>query len=86
MKIRLIRGVTIAEEPPWDRKKSALPPTFAPGDVVDVARNLAHELVGNGKARFLKEAVLEAEPVVETASIEPPARMMTPAPKARKGR
>lgn len=70
MKVRLLRGVTIAD-PPVFKRGTGDPPTFAPGDVVEVERVLAQELVGNNKAEYVSgDALLELAPYEEEAVSE----------------
>jgi hypothetical protein len=86
MKIRLLRGITIAEAPHHTPGKGE-PPTFAAGDVVEVSRVLGQELIGNGKAVLVgKEAPAEpeVEPEVETATATPPEAAVETKAAARK--
>lgn len=57
------------------------PPTFAPGDVVEVTRLTAQQLIGMGKAEYYAgPAVIEPaayEPQIETAEVEPPESAVT---------
>lgn len=63
IKVRIIRGTTIADKPVFDREKGGDPPTFAPGDVVEVDRTLAQLLVGNSKAEYVSgDALNELAP------------------------
>lgn len=68
MKVRILRGVTIADKPVFDREKGGDPPTFKYGDVVEVERVLAQELVGNGRAEFVSgDALVELAPYEQAA-------------------
>lgn len=63
MKVRILRGVTIADKPVFDREKGGDPPTFANGDVIEVERALAQELVGSQRAEYVSgEALNEISP------------------------
>lgn len=73
MKIRILRGITIAE-PPHHKAGEGEPPTFGLGDVVEVSRALGQELIGNSKAELVEpdEPEGKAEAPVEGATAEPP--------------
>lgn len=63
MKVRILRGVTIADKPVFDREKGGDPPTFKNGDVVEVERVLAQELVGSQRAEYVSgDALNEVNP------------------------
>lgn len=86
--MRLLRGVTIADPPLFERGKGD-PPTFQPGDVVEVSRVLAQELVGNAKAEFVSGTLVEPAPYeaefdVVTADAAPPETAMKAPARRRK--
>jgi hypothetical protein len=81
-KVELLAAMTLAEEGLWDREKHPDPPTFAPGDVVDIDPNLAQTLVGAGRAKYVgKDA--EAEAPVTTADVAPAEDASASAPTRR---
>ena len=89
IKVRILRPTTINQEP-----GKGDPPTYAPGDVVELKgpneRALAQELVGMAKAEYVSgDPVNEPAPsdrdipAVTTASLEPPETTAKPKAKAR---
>jgi hypothetical protein len=91
VKVRILRGITIAD-PPVFKRGTGDPPTFVHGDVVEVDRALAQELVGSGRAEYFSgEPLIELAPYEErpeevvTASVEPPESEMRPPARRRRG-
>ena len=87
VKVRITRPLTIAE-PPVHVPGNGDPPTFAIGDEVEVYQALAQQLVGSGRAEFVKgvlndPAPYEEQPKVEAAAMEAPEAAVTP-PATRK--
>jgi hypothetical protein len=77
MKIRILRGTTIAEQPVFE-PGTGDPPTFAHGDIVEVDRALAQQLVGSGKAEFYSGEPLNEPAPYETAALEPSENALKP--------
>jgi len=95
VKVRLTRGVTIAD-PPLHEPGEGDPPTFAPGEVVSVKRALAQQMVGSGKAEYVSGTLVEPAPYeaeeadeddaeVVTAEALPTETAMKSPPRGRRG-
>lgn len=89
VKIRVTRGITIADRHLWE-PGNGHPPTFAIGDVVDVTRVTAQQLVGMGKAELVSGVLVEPPayeqdaPEIEVAAVEAPEAAVSARPKRRK--
>lgn len=71
VKVRITRGTTIAD-PPVFEPGTGDPPTFEIGDVVEVERALAQQLVGNNKAEFYSGTLIEPAPYEKQPKEEGP--------------
>ena len=80
VRVRITRPLTIAE-PPVHVPGNGDPPTFAVGDEVEVYQALAQQLVGSGRAAFVKGVLVDPAPYEEepeSAAMEAPESAVMP--------